>query len=52
MVANVATVDRVAELMGPKFSSGAIIQHLAKLRTKMVEAGLDVPPPVSCCILP
>jgi hypothetical protein len=32
--------------MGPKFSAGAIIQHLAKLRTKMQEVGLTVPPPL------
>ena len=43
------TVDRVAELMGPKFSNGAIVQHLAKLRAKMVEADLEdvpIPPPL------
>lgn len=27
-------------------SDGAIVQHLAKLRTRMVEAGLEVPPPL------
>ena len=43
------TVDRVAELMGPKFSNGAIVQHLAKLRAKMVDANLEdvpIPPPL------
>jgi hypothetical protein len=38
-------VERVAELMGEKFSAGAIVQHLAKLRQKMAEAELDVPIP-------
>ncbi len=35
--------------MGPKFSNGAIVQHLAKLRAKMVEADLEdvpIPPPL------
>lgn len=47
--ADYTTVDRVAELMGPKFSNGAIVQHLAKLRAKMVEADLEdvpIPPPL------
>ena len=39
--------DDVAELMGPKFSGGAIVQHLAKLRVKMVEADMKpLPPPL------
>ena len=32
--------------MGEKFSDGAIVQHLSKLRQKMAENGLDVPPPL------
>ena len=35
---------KVAELMGPDFSEGAIIQHLAKLRHKMKDAHMPVPP--------
>lgn len=30
--------------MGPSFTEGAIVQHLAKIRTKMEDAGLHVPP--------
>lgn len=30
--------------MGPKFTEGAIIQHLAKLRTSMAAEGIPVPP--------
>lgn len=41
-----SSVEKVATLMGPKFSAGAIVQHLAKLRTKMQEVGLEVPPPL------
>jgi hypothetical protein len=32
--------------MGEKFSDGAIVQHLSKLRGKMVENQLPVPPPL------
>jgi hypothetical protein len=32
--------------MGEKFSDGAIVQHLSKLRQKMADNGLDVPPPL------
>jgi hypothetical protein len=32
--------------MGEKFSDGAIVQHLSKLRQKMAENGHDVPPPL------
>lgn len=32
--------------MGEKFSEGAIVQHLAKLRAKMVELNMKVPPPL------
>ncbi|KAL2412721.1 hypothetical protein ABEF95_005199 [Exophiala dermatitidis] len=38
--------QRVAELMGPKFSEGAIVQHLAKLRSIMASEGIPVPPPL------
>jgi hypothetical protein len=32
--------------MGEKFSDGAIVQHMSKLRQKMVENNLQVPPPL------
>lgn len=32
--------------MGPKFSGGACVQHLAKLRNRMQEEGIAVPPPL------
>jgi hypothetical protein len=32
--------------MGEKFSEGAIVQHMSKLRQKMVENDLPVPPPL------
>ena len=32
--------------MGPTFTDGAIIQHLAKLRNLMAAVGIPVPPPV------
>ncbi len=32
--------------MGDKFSDGAIVQHMSKLRQKMVENNLPVPPPL------
>lgn len=32
--------------MGEKFSDGAIVQHMSKLRQKMVENNLPVPPPL------
>ncbi|KAK5050070.1 hypothetical protein LTR84_004190 [Exophiala bonariae] len=35
---------RIAEVMGPKFSEGSITQHLAKIRKKMAEHGIPVPP--------
>ena len=38
--------DGVAKLMGEKFSDGAIVQHMSKLRQKMVENELPVPPPL------
>ncbi|EXJ91505.1 hypothetical protein A1O3_00053 [Capronia epimyces CBS 606.96] len=37
---------RVAEIMGPRFTEGSIVQHLAKLRTIMNAEGLPVPPPL------
>ncbi|PGH23169.1 hypothetical protein AJ80_02806 [Polytolypa hystricis UAMH7299] len=39
--------ETVSELMGQGISDGAISQHLAKLRTRMVNAGHEVPPPLS-----
>ncbi|KAF3479831.1 uncharacterized protein GIQ15_06807 [Arthroderma uncinatum] len=36
----------VANLMQNGITDGAIVQHLAKLRIRMVNAGLDVPPPL------
>jgi hypothetical protein len=38
--------ESVAKLMGEKFSDGAIVQHMSKLRQKMVENNLPVPPPL------
>jgi hypothetical protein len=38
--------DNVAKLMGEKFSDGAIVQHLSKLRQKMADNGHEVPPPL------
>ncbi|KAM5456382.1 hypothetical protein MaudCBS49596_001405 [Microsporum audouinii] len=36
----------VANMMQNNITDGAIVQHLAKLRTRMVEAGMEVPPPL------
>ena len=33
--------------MGPTISPGAVIQHLAKFRARMVEQGYSVPPPLT-----
>lgn len=38
--------DRVGAIMGPEISSGAVIQHLAKVRVRLIELGLPVPPPL------
>ncbi|KAK2732319.1 hypothetical protein FQN55_004261 [Onygenales sp. PD_40] len=38
--------QEVAEQMGNGISEGAIVQHLAKLRKRMDDMGLDVPPPL------
>lgn len=38
--------DKVGELMGDRITDGAVIQHLAKIRQRMVSQGLDVPPPL------
>ena len=38
--------DRAGAIMGPTVSEGAIIQHLAKLRIRLVNAGESVPPPL------
>ncbi|KAI4103120.1 MAG: hypothetical protein L6R37_004006 [Teloschistes peruensis] len=39
--------DNVARAMGPAYSGGAIVQHLAKVRKLRVEEGLEVPPPLT-----
>ncbi|KAL8956027.1 MAG: hypothetical protein Q9183_006442, partial [Haloplaca sp. 2 TL-2023] len=36
--------NHIAQQMGPKFSEGAIVQHLSKLREKCAKAGIPVPP--------
>lgn len=38
--------DKVAKTMGETVSEGAIVQHLAKLRSRRVDAGKTVPPPL------
>ena len=38
--------DLIAEKLDPKASEGAIIQHLAKLRTHLLADGHNVPPPL------
>ena len=38
--------DKVGAIMGDKITDGAVIQHLAKLRQRMVAQGLSVPPPL------
>ena len=38
--------DAIGAVMGDKISGGAVIQHLAKLRSRMVAQGLSVPPPL------
>ncbi|KAK2807007.1 hypothetical protein FQN50_005581 [Emmonsiellopsis sp. PD_5] len=38
--------QEVAEQMGNGISEGAIVQHLAKLRKRMEDMGLEVPPPL------
>ena len=38
--------DDIGHEMGDKITGGAVIQHLAKLRTRMIEQGLSVPPPL------
>lgn len=45
-VANALAGENVATQMGPKFSGGACVQHLAKLRNRMSEEGISVPPPL------
>ncbi|EEP79258.1 predicted protein [Uncinocarpus reesii 1704] len=37
---------QVAEIMGEKITEGAIVQHLAKLRSRMEGDGIPVPPPL------
>ena len=36
----------IGNIMGDEITGGAVIQHLAKLRIRMVAAGLPVPPPL------
>ena len=36
----------IGTLMGPKITGGAVIQHLAKMRTRMITQNLSVPPPL------
>ncbi len=38
--------DKVGITMGDEITGGAVVQHMAKLRARMVEQGLDVPPPL------
>ena len=38
--------DKVGQLVDDKVSDGAVIQHLAKLRQRMVKQGVPVPPPL------
>lgn len=38
--------DKVAQTMGHNTTEGAIVQHLAKLRTRRLEADKPVPPPL------
>ncbi|KAK2746219.1 hypothetical protein FQN57_003341 [Myotisia sp. PD_48] len=38
--------EDVAENMNGGISDGAIVQHLAKMRSRMADQGLDVPPPL------
>lgn len=38
--------DSVAAVMADNVTGGAIVQHLAKLRARMVEQGIAVPPPL------
>lgn len=38
--------DKVGAIMGEGISDGAVIQHLAKLRQRMVSLNLSVPPPL------
>ena len=38
--------DKVGRIMGAQISDGAVIQHLAKLRQRMVAQNLSVPPPL------
>ena len=38
--------DDIAGIMGPGITGSAVIQHLAKTRSRMVTKGLPVPPPL------
>ncbi|KAI9814025.1 MAG: hypothetical protein M1827_003489 [Pycnora praestabilis] len=37
---------KIAKGVEPQITDGAVIQHLAKLRTRMVQQGIQVPPPL------
>ncbi len=38
--------DDIGRIMGEGITGGAVIQHLAKLRARMIAQGLSVPPPL------
>lgn len=38
--------DQIGAIMGPNITGSAVIQHLAKTRSRMVAKGLSVPPPL------
>ena len=38
--------DDIGRIMGEGITGGAVVQHLAKLRARMVAQGLSVPPPL------
>ena len=38
--------DEIGRVMGEEITGSAVIQHLAKTRTRMISRGLDVPPPL------
>ena len=38
--------DEIGRVMGEEITGSAVIQHLAKTRSRMIARGLDVPPPL------
>lgn len=38
--------NAIGKVMGEHITGGAVIQHLSKVRSRMVDQGLDVPPPL------